>query len=192
VNQSVTVNNPQICYGYSAVLIADTTASHVIWSTGETNRSITVYPLSNTVYTVTASSGNCSSTTNATVTVKFCVTNPGCRSYGFWKNHPELWPVDSLVIGGVVYPANVVNALLAEATDKDMSTALLKQLVAAKLNVLIGNEPSCIIPTLLAADAWLASYPPFSGISANKPAWKSGEPLKNYLERYDAGKLCAP
>jgi hypothetical protein len=65
-------------------------------------------------------------------------------------------------------------------------------LVSAKLNVMVGNDDSCIADTIAAADAWMAMYPVGSGVAASSPAWKQGEPLYEELDMYNNGKLdCA-
>jgi hypothetical protein len=69
----VTVNNPTICSGSSAVLTANSSiqGGSFLWSPGgQTTSSITVSPTSTTNYTVTYNSSSCGSTTaTGTVTV---------------------------------------------------------------------------------------------------------------------------
>jgi len=31
----------------------------------------------------------------------YCITAPGTGTPGYWKNHPEAWPVEEITIGGV-------------------------------------------------------------------------------------------
>ena len=120
------------------------------------------------------------------------VTNPGTGTPGYWKNHPDAWPVEGITIGGVTYTKEEAIPLMKE--DKhDKTTTMFRSLVAAKLNVLIGNDSSCIADTILAADAWMAEYGPVgSGVRANSTAWKEGEPLYWRLDDYNNGFLCAP
>jgi hypothetical protein len=117
---------------------------------------------------------------------------PGTGTPGYWKNHPEAWPVDEITIGGVTYSKDEAIPLMKE--DKhDKTTTMFRSLVAAKLNVLIGNESSCIAETIIAADGWMATYGPVgSGVRANSAAWKEGEPLYLTLDDYNNGLLCAP
>ncbi|MCD6018909.1 MAG: hypothetical protein K0S53_2030 [Bacteroidetes bacterium] len=58
---NVSVNSTSICPGENATLIASGASSY-LWSTGDTGPSITVSPSSNTSYTVTGSSNDCSGT----------------------------------------------------------------------------------------------------------------------------------
>ncbi|MFP5377065.1 MAG: hypothetical protein ACLGIO_09845 [Acidimicrobiia bacterium] len=124
------------------------------------------------------------------------VPNPppgaGAGTPGYWRNHPEAWPVDSLVLGGVTYTKDAAIAILATPTSRDMTYVLASQLIATKLNLLIGTDPSCITGTVAAADAWLATYPIGSGVRAGSDAWRVGEPLKTTLDAYNNGLLCAP
>ena len=120
------------------------------------------------------------------------VTNPGAGTPGYWKNHPDAWPVDEITIGGKTYTKAEAIPLMKE--DKhDKTTTMFRSLVAAKLNVLIGNDSSCIADTIAAADAWMAKYGPVGkGVRANSAAWKEGEPLYLELDDYNNGFLCAP
>jgi len=70
---------------------------------------------------------------------------------------------------------------------------MFQALVAAKLNVLIGNNDSCIKDTIEKADAWMTENPLGSKVKAKGPAWQvDGEALKDRLDDYNNGKLCAP
>jgi hypothetical protein len=195
VNQAPTVSvaNAEICLGESVVLTVVTDATDILWSTGETTKSITVSPVTKSDYTVTVTGDSgCVVVAKSTVTVKSCVTNPGVGTPGFWKTHPEAWPVNEIVIGGIVYSKSAAIALMKKSTEKDMSTVMFEQLVAAKLNILIGNDPSCISSTIIAANAWMTLHPVCSKVAAGTAAWSEGEPLKNALDSYNNGKLCAP
>jgi hypothetical protein len=76
----------------------------------------------------------------------------------------------------------------------DKTYGMFEQLVAAKLNVEIGNDDSCIASDITAADAWMATNGPVgSGVKANSAAWKnSGSDLHGDLDDYNNGLLCAP
>ncbi len=66
------------------------------------------------------------------------------KSQGYWKNHPDSWPVDSLVLGNRTYSKDELLSLLKKKKYKksDASIILAKQLIAAKLNVLNGANAS--------------------------------------------------
>ena len=82
------------------------------------------------------------------------------RSPGFWKNHPEDWPVDYLVLGGVEYGAAELLELL-EYNGPDAASKLARQLVATKLNLAVGSDPF-IVPVVEEADLFLVDFPPGS------------------------------
>ena len=45
---------------------------------------------------------------------------------------------------------------------------------------------------IMDADAWMAAHHVGSGVTANSPAWKEGQPLAALLDSYNNGLLCAP
>ncbi|HYU35247.1 MAG TPA: SdrD B-like domain-containing protein [Thermoanaerobaculia bacterium] len=121
--------------------------------------------------------------------------SPGTGTPGYWKNHPEAWPVDQITIGGVTYTKEQALYWLGQSDDHDKTITLFRALVAAKLNVAIGNLSSCIEGTINSADQWMATYGPVgSGVTgggSNSP-WRTGEPLYLRLDDYNNGRLCAP
>jgi hypothetical protein len=120
------------------------------------------------------------------------VEQPGTGTPGYWKNHPEAWPVDQITIGGVVYTKAQALAIL-DTAGKDRTLTMFSSLVPARLNVLIGNDGSCVASTIETADAWMtASGPVGSGVHPASLAWKIGEPLHRQLDNYNNGMLCAP
>lgn len=118
---------------------------------------------------------------------------PGTGTPGYWKNHPEAWPVDEITIGGMTYNVTEAIAEMDKPVKRDMTYAMFQALVAAKLNVLIGNDDSCIANTIDDADAWMAEHPVGREVKAKDSAWQDGgEALKDRLDVYNNGKLCAP
>jgi hypothetical protein len=72
---------------------------------------------------------------------------------------------------------------------------MFAQLVAAKLSVAIGNDSSCIAPTITAADKWLMLHPVGSNVAGSSDAWSGsgmGAQLEQTLDAYNSGQLCAP
>jgi len=80
---------------------------------------------------------------------------PGTGTPGYWKNHASAWPAlgDPITVGGVTYTKDAAIALLGNV-GKNKLTTMFSSLVSAKLNVLIGNDPSCVAGAIDAADAW--------------------------------------
>lgn len=116
----------------------------------------------------------------------------GTGTIGYWKNHPQAWPVEGIQVGGVTYTKAQAIAIMSTPSRGDKTIDLFKQLVAAKLNVLIGNEPGCISGTIASADSWLVTYPVGSNVRSSSAAWAIGGPLHTRLDDYNNGELCAP
>jgi hypothetical protein len=124
--------------------------------------------------------------------VNTSVQNPGTGTPGYWKNHPEAWPVSSITVGGVNYTKAEAIAWLGKV-GKDKTTTMFSSLVPAMLNVVIGNDGSCVNSTIAAANAWMATYGPVgSNVAASSYAWSVGEPLHQQMDAYNDGLLCAP
>ena len=115
----------------------------------------------------------------------------GTGTPGYWKNHPEAWP-DAIEIGGVAYSSEMAIYWL-KRVGKDKTTTTFSSLVSAKLNVLTGNESSCVDDTIDAADEWMAAHGPVgSNVPASSAAWSEGQLLHSMLDDYNNGRLCAP
>ena len=120
------------------------------------------------------------------------VEQPGTGTPGYWKNHPEAWPVGSITVGGVTYTRDEAISWL-DSVGKDKTTTMFSSLVSAMLNVMIGNDSSCVSSTITAADHWMTTYGPVGkGVHAASYAWKIGEPLHRLMDNYNNGMLCAP
>ena len=124
--------------------------------------------------------------------VPSAVQSPGTGTPGYWKNHPEAWPVTEITVGGSTYTRDVAIAWLNNV-GKDKTTTMFSSLVSAMLNVMIGNDSSCVASTISAADGWMAMYGPVGrGVEASSVAWKIGEPMHRQMDNYNNGMLCAP
>ncbi len=89
------------------------------------------------------------------------------RSMGYWKNHPEAWPVEEIEIGNVTYTKEEALAVLWGANAKDATRMLAAQLIAAKLNRQAGVS-ACfyynhrlvnIDDVITKADSFLVNHP---------------------------------
>ena len=117
----------------------------------------------------------------------------GTGTPGYWKNHPEAWPVSSITIGGVSYTKAKAINWLNTADRGDKTVTMFRHLLSAKLNVLNGTDSSCIASTISAADAWMQTHGPVgSGVAASSAAWQQGSSLATKLDNYNNGLLCAP
>ncbi len=118
----------------------------------------------------------------------------GTYTIGYWKNHLDDWPVDTVTIGGITYLKQDAAAVMNMNVSGDVTYQMFAQLAAAKLNVINGAESNCISSTIAAADNWMSLYGPVgSGVPASSSAWQDGgEALKTTLDQYNNGLLCAP
>lgn len=118
---------------------------------------------------------------------------PGTGTPSYWKNHPEAWPVEAIDIGGVTYTKAEAIEYMDMPKKGDKTIAMFRALVAAELNVFIGNVSSCIAGTIDDTDAWMATHGPVgSGVKARSDAWQEAEELYEKLDSYNNGELCAP
>jgi len=119
------------------------------------------------------------------------VCAPGTGTPGYWMNHPEAWPMDSITIGGETYSKDDAIDYMKMEVKGDKTFTMFPALVAAKLNVAIGNDDSCIPGTIEAADAWMAAHPIGSGVKGGgeDSPWRDGEPLYKELDKYNNGEL---
>jgi uncharacterized delta-60 repeat protein len=87
------------------------------------------------------------------------VVSANCpRGHGYWKNHPEAWTVNSLKLGNQTYTKTELLILLSAATKSDAGIILARQLIAAKLNLANGSDPTSINSTIAHADGILSSF----------------------------------
>ena len=76
---------------------------------------------------------------------------------GYWKNHPDAWPVSSLKLGSVTYSKIELIAILKTPVKGNGLVQLAHQLIAAKLNVAAGAPDSAIKSAIDQADALIGS-----------------------------------
>lgn len=128
---------------------------HIAWLRGhlEDFTVIAETPLGDVIGTVHVEDLGCGETRR----VNFCYC-PGVGAFtiGYWKNHPEAWPVTSLTIGGETLDQNQLLSMLQNAKSKDATNMLAAQLIAAKLNVENGADASTdVLDAISEADAFL-------------------------------------
>lgn len=117
---------------------------------------------------------------------------PGVHGHGYWRNHLNDWPVDSLTIGGRTFSKAQIVFLMRLPERGDKTRHLFRELVAAKLNVAAGNDESCIIEAMDAAETFLARLTINSAQKASSHQWKRIFPAVRRLADYNEGRLCAP
>ena len=119
-------------------------------------------------------------------------TPGGCVfGFGYWKNHPQVWPVTELQLGNVTYTQDQLLSIMHEPVHGNGLVSLAHHLITAKLNVASGANPSCIQQTIADADALVGDLvvPP---VGDGFLAPGDVNALKDTLEDYNEGNLCAP
>jgi hypothetical protein len=82
-----------------------------------------------------------------------CVGGSSCTySQGYWRNHPNAWPVTNLTLGTVTYQAAELMAILDDPARGNGLVILVHQLIAAKLNTANGADPSPVQQAITDAD----------------------------------------
>jgi hypothetical protein len=111
-------------------------------------------------------------------------------SQGYWKNHAEAWPVDALVLGNRTYTKAELLALLRTPPRGDASVILAHQLIAAKLNVLAGADPTAAQAVLAEAEALMARSGTLpSGEPPSSPLGQRMTEVGRTLDDFNNGRL---
>ena len=111
-------------------------------------------------------------------------------SQGYWKNHPEDWPVDSLTLGGETYSQAEAQDLLGSPSHGDASLILAKQLIAAKLNVANGADDSSVAGAISTADSLLGGQGPGKlpyGVGTNTSTGEAMLGVQSQLDAFNNG-----
>lgn len=122
-----------------------------------------------------------------------CDTGGCTRTQGYWKNHPDAWPVPSITVGGVTYSKEAAIDIMNNPGRGDKTYDMFRQLVAAMLNDANGTDISCISAAISSADAWFVTNHLGSNVRANSAAWKDeASGWHDSLDDYNNGRLgCA-
>lgn len=151
--------------------------------------------------TLAVDDGCDTSSCSASVQVTVTVGNKCPLGLGYWKNHPQAWPVTSLTLGTVTYTQAQLLAILqanpGAGAKADASLVLADQLIAAKLNTANGSNPCPIQSTIATADA-LIDGRTIPIVPRVTPATAEGSQmisLAGMLDQYNSGGLtpgCSP
>lgn len=83
---------------------------------------------------------------------------------GWYRNHPEEWPVYELELAGELCDENTIMQLLKRRNRGLIPVILARQVIAAKFN-LMNNPRDDVAAAVEAADAWLKEHSPFQRFS---------------------------
>ena len=118
-----------------------------------------------------------------------CSGGSSCTySQGYWRNHPNAWPVTGLTLGTVTYQAAELMAILDNPAQGNGLVILTHQLIAAKLNIANGADPSAVQQAITDADNMIGALvvPPI-GNGYLSPA-QTGD-LNETLTEYNEGTI---
>lgn len=104
---------------------------------------------------------------------------------GYWKNHPDAWPVSSLPLGQVSYSSAQLGEILRTPIATDGLMILAHQLIAAKLNVAFGAPDASIADAIASADALIGNL--VVGVYTLHPSVTSN--LATELDTFNNSKL---
>jgi len=119
--------------------------------------------------------------------VEISVGEACVRSMGYWKNHPEAWPVDAVVVGEIPYSDDGALDILETPPKGDATYILAHQLIPALLNIGAGGDGSPVADTVAQADSWLTDHP--LGSDPPDPERSQGISLSDTLEEFNTGQL---
>jgi hypothetical protein len=100
-----------------------------------------------------AAASGLSNTVNATTTQSVNCT----YTQGYWKTHEGAWPVMSLTIGSVNYTKAQLLSIFGQSVQGNGLVSLAHQLIAAKLNVAGGADPTDAAAAIASADALIGA-----------------------------------
>ena len=117
-----------------------------------------------------------------------CVGSSCTYSQGYWRTHQDSWPVTSLTLGTVTYQAAELMAMLENPARGNGLVILAHQLIAAKLNIANGADPSEVQQAITDADNMIGdlAVPPI-GNGYLEPA-QTGD-LTQTLTEYNEGTI---
>jgi hypothetical protein len=118
-----------------------------------------------------------------------CVPGSSCTySQGYWRNHPNAWPVTSLTLGTVTYQAAELMAILDNPARGNGLVILVHQLIATKLNIANGADASAVQQAVTDADNMIGALvvPPIGNDSL--PPAQTGD-LTETLTEYNEGTI---
>jgi len=103
----------------------------------------------------------------------------------YWRNHPEAWLAENILIGELTYTKDDAIAVL-EAESPDIPSNVLKQLFAAILNIIRGSDPARIENTVMTGIEWLGEHAPGDRLSEDDQL--TGRAVIGSLESYNNGQ----
>jgi len=110
---------------------------------------------------------------------------------GYWRNHPDAWPVSSLVLGTQTYSQDELLLILHPTTARNASLILAQQLIAAILNTANGSDPTPLGDAISQANTFLSAFSgklPYS-VTPGSPTGQAMVGIASLLDEYNSGQL---
>jgi hypothetical protein len=126
-------------------------------------------------------------TPNAVFTTDSQESQDCTYTIGFWKNHEEVWPTNSLILGGVLYTKAQLLAILNQPAQGNGLIFLAHQMIAAELNVLNGATLPLTQSTALSNAHTLINGLVIPPVGAGYLAPSSASALTQTLDQYNNG-----
>ncbi len=130
-------------------------------------------------------------TPSETATATLTVTPPpghNCTlSSGYWSQHPEIWPSDTVEIAGQTITKQTALEIMVMVPKSDVTLKLARELISAKINLLQGADPTAIQEVILEADYFLTIFP--IGSDPPNPDRRLGVTLGDTLEQFNNGMI---
>jgi hypothetical protein len=116
-----------------------------------------------------------------------CVTSRCTFTQGYWKNHPEAWPVSSLYLGTTKYEKAALIEIFNTPPTGNAQIILAHQLIAALLNQAKGADTSSITAVLSGAKTLFTNYRYGTGFPDSQRDTAIG--YANTLDKFNNGDL---
>ena len=82
-----------------------------------------------------------------------CAGGSGCTyTQGYWKNHPNAWPAQNVILGTINYTQAQLIQILNQPASGNGLVSLAHQLIAAKLDIGTGADASAVQSAVNSAD----------------------------------------
>jgi uncharacterized repeat protein (TIGR01451 family) len=112
----------------------------------------------------------------------------GCtKAANFWYCYTNVWPVETLELGGTTWGKTNLLTLLKTCDPSDVTYQVAKQLSAAQLNAFNGADFSVVAQTMVDAEVWLLTHPLGSNPGGTDGA--EGQALADFLLSYNTGVI---
>jgi len=99
-------------------------------------------------------------------------TSTACHDDGFWKAHPDAWPVETVYVGGAAYTKTEAISILRTPTKGDMTYVMWREVLSAQLNLAaVPTAPYLSPHALIEPLEFLTHYPLGSGVAASSETW---------------------